>query len=124
MCVAGGLLLRSGEKNALRTWKITYPSIFLPCRNILQFCSIPWVKRSNYLASSDQTTVYSPGFLAHHCGRVVSAPVLGWDEAGCPEDQDWVNRAKQNQHGEYYYQYMSSESQFSRCLNVQVFSAG
>jgi len=41
------------------------------------------------------TAVHSPGFLVHHCGRVMSAPVLGWDEAQCPEDEGRVNRANQ-----------------------------
>lgn len=64
-------------------------SIFLPCRNSLQFCSIPGVKRSNHLANSYETTVNSPGFLVCHCVRMVNALVLGWNEAGCPEDEDW-----------------------------------
>lgn len=93
--------------NALHTWKIIYLLAFLPSRNTWQFFSIPWIKRSNNSGNSDQATVNSPGFLVHHDSRVVIALVL---LPGCPEAEDWVNEAEQNQHREYYHQYTANES--------------
>lgn len=93
--------------NALHTWKIIYLLASLPSRSTWQFFSIPWIKRSNNSGNSDQATVNSPGFLVHHDSRVVIALVL---LPGCPEAEDWVNEAEQNQHREYYHQYTANES--------------
>lgn len=65
------------------------------------------MKRSNYSGNSDQATVHSPGFIVHQSSRVVIALML---LPGCPEGEDWVNEAEQNQHGEYYHQYTANES--------------
>lgn len=106
VCSWWPFIVYSQEKNALHTWKITCLLAFLPIRNILQFCSIPWTKRSNYPGNSDQASVHSPGFLVHHSSRVVALVLL----PGCPEDESWVNEDEQIQHGEYYHQYTANES--------------
>lgn len=88
------------KKNTLHTWKITYPSIFLPCRNSLQFCCIPWITRGNKQASSEQATSPRHVFPWASLQQGDERSGAGWHEAERPEGEDWVNRAKQKQRGE------------------------